>query len=128
MKRSFLAITFAFTGCVADYRYLLTVTNNSTANITYVIGYNYPDTSIPPNDGRLISKLVPSESKTYESSEKWESKIDAAPGKKFSYFFFNTDTISKYGWDTIRIHNKILKRIDISAQELKSIGYKIIYE
>jgi hypothetical protein len=42
-------------------------------------------------------------------------------------FFFDIDTINKYPWEQIQQDYNILKRYDISRNDLKKIGYYAIY-
>lgn len=49
------------------------------------------------------------------------------PRDTLSIFIFHTDTLNKYPWEKIRDEYKILKRYDLSFEDIKRLGYKVPY-
>ena len=84
----------------------------------------YPDTSIT-----LKYKPYPLESflSTNIDSDNWEEEIEFLPKDTLSIFIFSTDTLNKYSWEEVRRDYKLLKRYDLSIQDLELLDYKVYY-
>jgi hypothetical protein len=88
--------------------------------------FSYPDTTMPLSKPSLLSVF----SKDYNylrSSIKWEEIVNEQPEKKLSIYFFNSDTINFYEWSEIKKGYKIMKRIDLSVEELNVMNWTITY-
>ncbi|MFV0249304.1 MAG: hypothetical protein ACK5H1_10170 [Tenacibaculum sp.] len=61
------------------------------------------------------------------NSQKWEERIIMLPSDTLSIYFFHPDTLSKYSWDMIRKDYNILKRYDLSIEDIQRLDYEITY-
>lgn len=143
MKFTFLLpILFLLTVCAQceelamDRDQPLIVHNQSTQPIRVLLNdskdYNalYPDTSISQFKERLTPEILPEEKAAVSGSGEaswdnvWEGTV---PNDTLSMFFFHSDTIDAYHWDTIRKEYKVLLRYDLSLQDLKKRNFVIEY-
>lgn len=124
-----LVLAGSFSSCKTppfDHAYFIKIQNNSTKLIEYLASYNYPDTTIPDQQNQLTTISADNFVKA-DSHDDWGTVLGKIPGKKISIFFFSPDTISKYGWETVRANYNILSRKDYSIQDLNTSNYKITY-
>ena len=49
------------------------------------------------------------------------------PLDTLSIYFFDADTLETYSWIQVKKENKVLKRFDLSVQDLKDKNWKIHY-
>ena len=128
MKKTLIIITFISNlyGCedVPKSRYSLYLVNNAKHSISfdYSLGaYNwkcYPDTLLPATDQHLIKNIKPGSSHSSDSRSKWEKIISDLPKDTMSVFIFHTDTLNKYAWEEVRKKYIILRRYDLSLEDL----------
>jgi len=118
---------------VIDKKYPLTLKNLGSKPIGYYFatggkyGTLYPDTTLPIRSDYLGIKLESNKIFSYDSSTSWDTNYKAFPRDTLSIFIFETDTLLKYPWQVIRQKYKILKRYDLSLQDLKKLNYSITY-
>ena len=108
----------------------LWVKNNSSIRICTFTGFQYPDTSIPDLSERKwdLETILPSNEKVYDFPiKRWEQLFDKLPADTLSLFVFHADTIAKYSWEKIQSEYNILKRYDISLEDLKNMNSTIQY-
>jgi hypothetical protein len=117
---------------IADRKYSIKIQNNSSVGIMAVAGLKwcgmneYPETKLPSNKPSLIS--VSAHDYNYiDSSIKWEEIINSIDSDTLSIYIFNEDTIKAYDWSFIKAERKILKRYDLSTQDLKRVNWTIMY-
>jgi len=97
----------------------------------------YPDTMLPVNailshdyflSQFLINNFsIPPHEKTFGTPEIVDRKDRLSlphPIDTISIFFMSMDTLKKYGYDDVRLHNRIMDRYDISYKDLKIIVEK----
>jgi hypothetical protein len=106
--------------------YSIKMANNTPRNVTGFYQTNYPDTTIPINLPRLLG-IKPFDYTVIDSKQKWEEVIAEIPGRKLSIFVLSSDTVNTYSWDVIRTQYKILKRYDLSLQDLQNSNWTITY-
>lgn len=106
--------------------YSFWIKNNSDISISYLVGQSYPDT-IVPNEEESLLMLETDDRRPYDQSEKWEDFFAQLPADTLSVFFFDNDTLAKYGFEQIRSDYNILKRKDVSLQDLKFNSYTVTY-
>jgi hypothetical protein len=109
-----------------DFDYFLTLKNNSNTAILYLVGNTYPDTLIP-NQYSNLGVVGPNLYTHYTSSEDWTIVFSNTKAGKMSFFFFNPDTISKYGWQNVVSYYKILKRKDVTYQDVENNQWTVTY-
>ena len=102
------------------------VENNSDQGIAFNVSYIYPDTSIvfeyESFRGCPINKRVP-----YDIDKPWEELFPELPSDTLSVFIFSSDTLQKYDWEKVKDDYNILKRYDLSHQDLENLGWVVKY-
>jgi hypothetical protein len=115
---------------ISGYDNRLTIVNNSDKRIFYVEGVTYPDTSIGSyNPVRSFAEngANPHSSNGITILGKWEESFKELPVDTLMIFIFDADTLEQVPWDKIRSEYKILKRYDLSLQDLKDRDWKVVY-
>ncbi len=111
---------------LAENFYSIKIVNNWVDTIKFSVSLTYPDTSLSNAIPRL--KLVyPGEYSYNDSRQSYEEVFKGLPADTLSIFFFSVDTLAKYNWQEIRNGYKVLKRADLSLQDLESNNYTISY-
>jgi hypothetical protein len=109
-----------------DQTYRLIIENKSSDRIYFLVGFAYPDTTIPSGNQNLIA--VESNSKApYDSDESWEEVFSKLPKDTLIIYAFNSDTIQKYTWPEIVSKYKISKRYDLSYNNLLDNNWIVTY-
>ena len=103
------------------------IENQSDHLIMTLRSYQYPDTTIPDVQNELGGILAGEKAPYDYDIKNWSELFDQLPGDTLSVFIFHGDTIAKYNWQEIRSGYKILKRYDLSQEDLKNMNYTIIY-
>lgn len=134
-----IIIAFAIAACYnsceklpfVDRFYRLSVTNNSSAEIRVYLAdeyasTQYPDTILPASKPALQKARV-GKSCYFDSRTTWEENLKKLPADTLSVYFIDNAVYENEPWDSVRIHYKILKRLDLSIADLKAVNYKIKY-
>ena len=127
----FLGIILVSATCSNDNEnchYKVTIVNNSDKVIYFYPSSRYPDTlTLYPN---------PTTSGNYFKIEKLSSKEDiyhsCVEGKfsitsKYMYFIYDAQTLETTPWDTVVKKYMILKRYDLSLEDLQRVNWTITY-
>jgi hypothetical protein len=114
-----------------DREYSIIFKNNSIKGIeTYftrpIPDPLYPDTSLAVSKPDLL-EILPNEKEYWYISFEYKYLFDAIPSDTLSVFIFSTDTLNKYTWEEVRDGYKILKRYDLSYDDLVEMDYTITY-
>lgn len=116
-----------------DYAYDINLVNNSGHSIGYYFavggkyGTFYPD-SLPETSDYIIYDIGKVLQPGFEQHYKnWERFFQTLPYDTLSVFIFHTDTLNKYKWEEIRTGYKILKRYNLSLEDLKELDFTITY-
>lgn len=119
---------------IGERKYTITVSNNSNhyIGLHFALGglYDgglYPDTLLPQSDEYVCKDIKVSGKYYYYSSAKWEEIYSNLPCDTMSVFIFHTDTLNKYGWQEVRDGYKILRRYDLSLEDIKKMKWTIPY-
>lgn len=111
---------------LVDHVYRIWLKDNSEKGFVFLVNYNYPDTLISNEYDKLIgvpaNKRVP-----YDSKEKWEEVFKGLPADTLTIFIFDGDTVASYEWEYIRNEYKILRRYDLSLQDLERLEWTVTY-
>ena len=105
------------------------IKNSSDKAIYFDKSYRYPDT-IPHNDG-VVSE--PSIYRVEKSSEKQSITRGCYEGKmnssypKIMFFIYDAQILENTPWDTIAKKNMVLKRYDLSLEDLQRMNWTITY-
>ncbi len=130
MKSKILILLFILTTTAAcepfDKVYSFWVENKSDKPVYFLVSYTYPDTTIPDtyDERRLVS---PGSKNPFDNDEKWEDVFKELPADTLSVFIFNSEAINNTKWEEIRSGYMILKRYDVSIDDLKNNSWIISY-
>ena len=111
--------------------YAVMVTNNSSAEIRVLLAdehaaTQYPDTTLPASKPAL-QKAPVGKSCYFDYRTPIEENIEKLPADTLSVYFIDNAVYETEPWDSVRIHYKILKRLDLSIADLQALNYKITY-
>ncbi|QEC53039.1 hypothetical protein EDD80_1041 [Anseongella ginsenosidimutans] len=90
----------------------------------------YPDTSISDFEERLSAEIIANNREVVipGSEASWKSTFEVSvPHDTVSLFIFHADTLTKFPWQTIREDYKILRRYDLSLEDLITLEFKVPY-
>jgi hypothetical protein len=90
-------------------------------------GSIYPDTLIMEEMEPLTRGIQPGGRYIYNSSNEWAYVFSRFPRDTISIYIFHTDTVNKFSWDTIRSQYKVLKRYDLSYDDVEKMNFEIPY-
>lgn len=108
----------------------LTIVNKSNAKIASFLQYNYPDTSIQPQNtpGFNAISVEPFSENVHLTFVKWEKLIPQNNSQNtLMLFIYSADTIMAKRWTEIQAEYNILKRYDLTLEQLKNQNWKVIY-
>jgi len=87
----------------------------------------YPDT-ILPNSRPFLKEVGPDERAKWESHGKWEDRINnLIPSDTLSIYLFDADTVNICGWEEVAKDYKVLKRYDLSVDDLVKMNWTVTY-
>jgi len=112
--------------------YIYNETDNQSIGYYFAVGGRYascyPDTLLPKDNIFVYNKNIkPMEHFHYDSQMRWDKVFQLLPKDTLSIFIFSSDTLNKYDWEEMRKGYKILKRYDLSIQDLDLLGYGVYY-
>ena len=107
--------------------YRIQVKNNSTQTIRIAERLGFPDTI--PHKEMLVYTLTLGKDVLLDSKKKWDKVInDDIPGKKLQVFVFSVvKTTPQWNWDSVITKYQVLKRYELTADELKAMNNIINY-
>ena len=113
--------------------YYIYVRNDSKRDI-YVVSADglasvdpYPDTLLP-NSQPHLDLIKPNTHIKLVSSRKWEDRINnLIPSDTLSIYLFDADTVNICGWEEVAKDYKILKRYDLSVDDLVRMNWTVTY-
>jgi hypothetical protein len=141
MKKScFLLITVSLlygSSCerAMENKYTVKLNNKSATRLYVAVGIPgegtagiYPDTSLPANKP-IFSTIAPNTvGYVIYSSTKIETLFEKdLPKDTLSVYLFNADNVDASGWNVIQSQYKVLKRYDLSLQDLQTANFLITY-
>lgn len=116
---------------IGESFYSIAVKNKSSSEIRVYIADNalhhYPDTLLPILKPSL-QKAAVNRSVYFTSQISWEDILKKIPSNILSVYIIDNEVYENESWDSIRIHYKVLNRLDLSIEELKDLDWKITYE
>lgn len=87
----------------------------------------FPDTSLLA-EKPINMPIIPAFSENYiDFKVKYEKVFEAIPSGKLSIYLFSKDTLNKHTWEQIRQDYKVLKRYDLTYDELKQMNWTVSY-
>lgn len=104
----------------------LTIVNNSNRGIYTYTDFAYPDTLL--NGHMVTTSIIPPRGEgNHLISAKWESNVSCLKDSILIIVVLDTDTLQKYGWERVRKDYNILKRYDLTLEELETKQWKVTY-
>ncbi len=134
MKKLFIAI--AVLTCLAgtcrknpfaENRYSIWLKDEQGKGFIFLVSKQYPDTSIPDAYNELAGVQANSRTPYDFHEDKWSDVFENLPADTLSIFIFSGDTLVKYDWQEVRNGYKILKRYDLSQQDIERRNNTITY-
>lgn len=87
----------------------------------------YPDTLLPYSRP-YFKEIRPDERIKWESHGKWEDLIiNQLPADTLSIYLFDSDTVNTCGWVEVAKDYKVLKRYDLSVDDLIKTNWTVTY-
>ena len=123
----FAIILIAIILCRCDLgdRYSMTILNNANHSIGFYLLLGswmcYPDTLLPDTDFSVAKNLKSGSWTKILAYRRWEEVVTRLSGDTMSVFIFHSDTLNKYSWEEIRSEYMILRRYDLSSDDIVTL-------
>lgn len=142
MKSKIMKRAIFFIGCVfiisTSYsccdgpkgHYSLKIINNSDMPIYFLDGRNYPDTTLldyNPALSPITFKINNNSFKNRNYRDPIELNFKHSSSDKIIYFLFNAKTVETVPWDTVMKKYLILRRYELTLQDLKKMNWTLTY-
>lgn len=88
--------------------------------------FSYPDTVLPVSKPSLL-KVNPHDFNNLRSPIEWKEIIEKNPSDTLSIYIFDGDTVNTYDWNQIKEGYKVLKRYDLSINDLQQMNWTVTY-
>jgi hypothetical protein len=107
----------------------LLIKNNSDKDIYTYAQSNYPDTSISSYNPSFSKEnyLVLAHSEKRLISRSWEQDIIRGQSDTLMIFLYDAQVLDSILWDTVKTNYLVLKRYDLSLQDLESMNWTVTY-
>lgn len=105
----------------------LTIINNSNHSVDCHVSYIYPDTSMSYMTDCDCSEILPHTECSAKTRYGWKSAIQRNKHGVIIFFISDNDTIKKYGIDAWKGQYLILKRYELTYDDLKRSNWSITY-
>lgn len=106
----------------------ITIINNSEKAIYFYSGHGYPDTTIidyNPYDAGAYYLIKKKSIHKNIKNDCFEYDFNLTP--KLMYFIYDACILETTPWDTIKAKYIVLKRYDLSLQDLQQMNWTITY-
>lgn len=111
---------------------VITIRNNSSGDVLHFLEYRAPvDTALPLNSIFPSSENIPitiinaNSERDYKDS--YIQGFKDNPDKVLMIYLFSRDTIEQVSWDRIVDEYLILKRYDVTLEDLEAMEWKVEY-
>lgn len=108
---------------IVDHAYYINVQNSTNDTVLCYDSYNYPDTLVS-FDKPLLQTVTPQSYTKLISKKEWKGVL---PKDTILIYFLSKDSVDKYSWDKIRSNYNILKRYDLSLDDLEKQNWTVTY-
>lgn len=111
------------------YDYRLKIINKSNKTIYGDFYQSYPDTtlSLHSHFDNASEKAASNETITLVRGGSWDNAFKEEIHQKLMVFIFDAAVINTTPWDTIRKNYLILKRYDLTLEDLQKLNWSITY-
>ncbi|MGG7035115.1 MAG: hypothetical protein ACI7YS_07975 [Flavobacterium sp.] len=114
---------------------IITVINNTNKSIYVDYGGGFPETDFRKLIGNPLvsgaSKTEANKSNKYgigNNGECFEYTFPRLESGLMMVFVFDGPTLEEKGWDYIKVNNLVLKRYDLTLEDLRNMNWTIIYD
>ena len=116
-----LLILLSSSSCekMVDHVYSIKIVNNSPDTILFYDSYDYPDTLIV-SEKPSLTLVYPSKYSFLDSKKEWDEVLVPSQDT-ISIYVLSKDTVENVSWDDIKGEYNILKRYDLSYEDLEEI-------
>lgn len=111
-----------------DCHNTITIVNNSDKTLFFYMSHEYPDTAIinyNPSDAGSYYKIEKNSSHKHIKRDCFEYDFKINP--KLMYFIFDAQVLETVPWDTVKANYLVLKRYDLTLQDLNDMNWSITY-
>lgn len=111
------------------YDFRLKVYNNSEKTLYAMYYQSFPDTTLGLHSffKSTYHRISPGETYTLRRGGTWETAFQEYINGKIMVFVFDANIVENTPWDTIRKNYLILKRYDLSYDDIVSLNWIITY-
>lgn len=122
-----VSILLSSTCCekLVDHVYSIKIQNSANDTILFYESYDYPDTSMAL-EKPILTMVYPSDYSYLDNNKKW-NEVLVSPKDTISIFLLSKDIVNIYSWVEIRDEYKVLKRYDLSLDDLEQSNFTITY-
>lgn len=116
-----------------DKKYAINLLNNAEHSIGCYFalggkyGTLYPDTVLPATNQYIIKEIKSGSRYIYDSGIKWNEIFSKLLQDTLSIYIFHTDTLKQNSWEEIKNGYKVLKRYDLSLEDLENLNWELTY-
>lgn len=111
------------------YDFRLKVYNNSKKTLYAMYYQSFPDTALGLHTvfESTDKRISPGETYTLGRGGTWETAFQDDIDGKLMVFVFDANIVEKTPWDTIRKNYLILKRYDLSYEDIVKLNWTVTY-
>lgn len=115
-----------------EKRYSIKIDNKSSKSIRVTAGCSkfnmciYPDTVLPSAKPFLLN-VGSNDYNFLDHSFKWEDVISELPADTLSIYIFDAEIVDTNNWSQIKEGYLVLKRYDLSLNDLKQMNWTVTY-
>jgi hypothetical protein len=125
---------FCFMSCRPDHYFDLSIKNNSDSGIYYTYSTLYPDTAvdtsvyIPPGSTRTPSEVIyPGQTNTVIAIASLQGYFSTIPSDTLEIFIYDAKLVQRTSWDSVVAKYLVLKRYDLTLQEIEKMNGIVTY-
>ncbi len=129
-----ISLPTLFSGCKDVFpKSSITFVNGADTDIGYYFAFGgeggimYPDTIPPLTLTPPFPQALIGQSGYYDCNCTEEEIFESIPSDTLSLYMFHPDTLAKYEWQQILDDYNILKRYDLSLEDLRRLDFKVTY-
>jgi hypothetical protein len=111
------------------YDHRLKLYNNSEKTLYATYYQSFPDTALGQHSFSYSPnrRINPGETFTLSRGGTWETAFKEQINEKLMIFVFDANVVENTPWDTIRKNYIILKRYDLSLEDLERLDWMVTY-
>jgi hypothetical protein len=131
MKKTIICIYIfvVISGCYRDYnlKSVKFINNNSNVSVFFTRSNAFPDTSLSDIGFCCSDKLNPKTSCVSNLLDGWEDEFKRNENKMLMIFVLDAQVVETVPWDTVEKQYPVLKRYDLTMEDMDSLNWTITY-